>query len=617
MPSRGPGTRDKHTRPRNRMGAGGFFSALRRENPGRLLWLTFVQVTAALGQGLAILLLVPLLQAVGVGDKTGVGRWVRAAFHAFGLRLTLATVLSVYVVVVAVSAVLSAYQSVLATRYRLEFADHLRSRLYSAIARAEWRHLLGLRQSDVLSVLTVNMTWVSQGAAAALSLVVAVILVGTQLLVAIRISPSLTALAAATGAGTAALVWPLVKRSRRLGRELVENNRNVLGLATGFLDALKLAKAHGLEGPHVAAFDDAIRRSRGSQIAFAKASAIANAVQMTLTAVVLAALVGVGVKYLHLALSELLVVAFVFARVVPQIRSAQQNVQSLAQALPSFDEVTAMIAGCEEAEEPPALAPGGTRERIEIGDGVRLDEVRFAYPDRGDGTVEAVRGVSLELPAHSTTALVGRSGAGKSTLADLVVGLLAPSSGTIHVGGRPLNPQRVPAWRAAVALVPQDPFLFHDTIRSNLCWTRPTAGDDELWEALEMAAAEEFVRDLPDGLDTVVGDRGMRLSGGERQRLALARALLRDPELLVLDEATSSLDSENELAIRRALARLHGRTSMLIIAHRLSTVSHADRIVVMADGAVVERGTWDELSRLPNGRLRSLIQAGAIEASAE
>jgi ATP-binding cassette subfamily C protein len=183
----------------------------------------------------------------------------------------------------------------------------------------------------------------------------------------------------------------------------------------------------------------------------------------------------------------------------------------------------------------------------------------------------------------------------------------------VTVAGRPLVPERLLGWRRSVALVPQDPFLFHDTITANLHWSRPDASEEELWDALGLASAAEFVRDLPLGLETVVGDRGMRLSGGERQRLAVARALLRAPDLLILDEATSSLDTENERAIRTALAALKGRTTTLLIAHRLSTVTEADRIVVLEAGRVVETGSWTELRRMQAGRLHSLIEAGGAD----
>ncbi len=583
-------------------------SALAAEDPRRLGWLMVVAVLAAIGQGLGLLLLVPLLVVAGVsgsGSSGGLVGVTRDALAAGGVPLTVRAMLVVYVVVVAVAAGLAAYQSVLLTRYRLRFVDGLRSRLYAAVAGASWRHLLGVRQSDLLSVLTVSVGLVGQGTLAVLNLGVAACVVAVQVAVAVRISPVITGLAAATGAALMALVWPLVRRSRRLGAALIADNRRVLGSVTGFLDGLKLAKAHGLGPRHVAIFDETIRRSRRSQIDFATAGAVATAIQLIVTAVVLAVLVDFAVEAIALPLANVLVLAFIFTRLVAQITAAQQNVQTAAQALPAAQELLATVESCEAAAEDP---PGAAAGRREIGSGVRLERVSFAYP----GGPEILHDVSIELTSRRTTALVGPSGAGKTTVADLVTGLLTPSAGIVAIDGRPLDGETLGAWRAAVGLAPQEPFLFHDTIRANLLWARGEANEDDLWAALELAMAAGLVAGLPDGLDTVVGDRGGRLSGGERQRIALARALLREPQLLVLDEATSSLDSEHELAIRRALAGLRGRMTMLVIAHRLSTVSHADAIVVLDGGRVVEQGGWEELSRRGDGRLRALIDAGEV-----
>jgi ATP-binding cassette, subfamily C, bacterial len=589
-----------------------FIGTLAGERPRMFTWVIIVQSLAGIGQAIGVLLLIPLLGAVGVGASSGLAHSIRSVFTSVGVQPTLLVVLVTYVVVTAASAALSAYQSVLGTRYRLEFVDHLRGRLYAAIAHAQWRHVMELRQSDLLTVLTTNVTWVGIGAFGVLNLISTVIVVAAQLAAAAGISPALTGLAVLSGIGLVLVVWPLVRRSRRLGRELMERNRVVMAMATGFLDALKLAKAYGREDEHVSAFTASLTEARASQVGFARASAVANAVQLSLTAALLAVTVDVSVRYLHVPVGSLLVVAFVFARVVGQVAGSQTWIQQVAQALPSFDEVTNLIASCERADEQSPQTRGAVR-RVGIGDGIRLDQVTFAYPERGGERDLALDGVSLEIPAGSMVALAGPSGAGKTTLADLVVGLISPTAGEVLVGGAPLTGARLLGWRGSVALVPQDPFLFHDTIRANLSWALAEADEAQLWRALSMASAEQFVRQLPHGLDAIVGDRGMRLSGGERQRLALARALLREPELLVLDEATSSLDSENELAIRTALDGLRGRTTMLVIAHRLATASDADRIVVLDGGRVIESGSWSELAHVPNGRLQALLDADATD----
>jgi ATP-binding cassette subfamily C protein len=582
-----------------------FLAALASDNPRRLAWVLTVQVITALTQGAGLLLLVPLLEVTGVSRGSsagGLASRAREAFGALGIPFTLGAMLAVYVAVVALAAALTAYQSVLLVRYRLEFIDRLRRRLYAAIARAEWRHLLGLRQSDLLTALTVDISWVGQGTLAVLNLGVAAIVVTVQVAVALRISPAVTALAMATGIGLAALVWPLVARSRRLGRDLVRLNRGVLASVTGFLDGLKLAKAHGLEPAHLTGFDDAMARSRRSQIDFAKAQATATAVQLTVTAVVLAAAIYVAVGRLALPLAGLLVLAYIFTRLVPQVSQAQSNVQTLAQSLPAFDELTAVIDECALAAEGPQLRSYASRlgrRPLALADRLCLDGVCFSYRQPDGQPVEVLHGVTLDLPARATTALVGPSGAGKTTIADLAVGLLAPASGRVLVDGATLAGDLVARWREAVAMVPQDVFLFHDTIRANLLWARPSASEGDMWQALALASAEAFVRRLPDGLDTVAGDRGERLSGGERQRIALARGLLREPALLVLDEATNSLDAGNETAVLDALAMLHGRMTILVIAHQHSTLRDADQVITVADGRVVSALRHDALADRP------------------
>jgi ATP-binding cassette subfamily C protein len=221
--------------------------------------------------------------------------------------------------------------------------------------------------------------------------------------------------------------------------------------------------------------------------------------------------------------------------------------------------------------------------------------------------------VNIRVPANSMTAIVGRSGAGKSTLIDLLIGLVRPESGEVLYDGVPLTARNTLAHRRMVSYVPQDPFLFHSSIRDNLKLVDPNAIDERLWEALRFAAAEDFVRQLPDGLDTIIGDRGIRLSGGERQRLVLARAILRKPSILVLDEATSALDNENEAKIQAALERLKGSMTIIVIAHRLSTIRNADQVIVIEQGRVVQQGAYHQLSSETRGtfsRLLSYQEAG-------
>jgi ATP-binding cassette subfamily B protein len=224
-----------------------------------------------------------------------------------------------------------------------------------------------------------------------------------------------------------------------------------------------------------------------------------------------------------------------------------------------------------------------------------LESITLPRGQRSADNAMVLRDVSFLVPAGKLTALVGPSGAGKTTITHLVPRLYDPVSGVVRIGGRDIRDVTLQSLHAAIGVVPQEAHLFHDTIRANLLYARPGATEDELREACEAARIWELIRSLPDGLETVAGDRGYRFSGGEKQRLALARLLLKAPPVVVLDEATAHLDSESEAAIQQALkTALSGRTS-LVIAHRLSTIREADQILVIDAGEVRERGTHDEL----------------------
>ncbi len=298
--------------------------------------------------------------------------------------------------------------------------------------------------------------------------------------------------------------------------------------------------------------------------------------------------------------------------------TALSNVRvDVMSAMVSFDRVFEVLDLRPMIREAPDAVPVPDGDRS-----VEFDAVSFAYPSAADVSLPSLEDVSL--PEHGgptavlhdvsfriepgqLVALVGHSGAGKSTMANLVPRLYDATSGTVRVGGIDVRHATLASLRDAIGVVSQDAHLFHDTIRANLLYVRPQATDDELWAALGGARIAGLIRSLPDGLDTVVGDRGHRLSGGEKQRLAIARVLLKGPGIVILDEATAHLDSESEVAVQHALdTALAGRTS-LVIAHRLSTIRSADQILVVDDGRITESGTHKELLAL-GGRYADLYR---------
>jgi ATP-binding cassette subfamily C protein len=357
-----------------------------------------------------------------------------------------------------------------------------------------------------------------------------------------------------------------------------------------------VAKSHGDERRHVGQFTRFSSGIREEKLRFARLRSRTGAVYNIGAAVAVSSYFFVAVEVVKLPAAEILLLVFLFARLLPRISTLQQNFQQLVAMLPFFEAVRKLLADCLAAREPIAAS----RPRpLKLTRGIRLRRLGFAYAEPPPPWI--FDNLDLEISAGSITGIIGPSGAGKSTLGDLLLGLLQPQRGEILIDGRPLKGEIIASWRASIGYVPQETFLYHDTVRANLIWSKPDACDDELWSVLDQAAAADFVADLPRRLDTIVGERGGRLSGGERQRLALARILLHRPTLLLLDEATNALDSENENAIQRALLGLRGKLTLVIITHRLSTLRHADSIVVLDRGHVVKSVRWQELSRYDMG----------------
>lgn len=399
-------------------------------------------------------------------------------------------------------------------------------------------------------------------------------------------------------------------RLARLQREAAEHNSAMSTQMTERFSApgATLVKLFGQ--PDNESREFAVRASRVRDIGV-RAAMVQTVFVTALTlvsALALAVVYGLGGFYAlrgQLDAGSVVSLSLLLARLyspLTQLASARVEVMS---ALVSFERVFEVLDLVPLIQDKPGA--------VDVPDGpvsVELRDVRFAYPsaDRVSlasleevttldtrGGEEVLHGVSFKAEPGRMVALVGTSGAGKSTIAQLIARLYDVDSGAVRLGGTDVRDLRAESIRSAVGMVTQDGHLFHDTVRANIVLPRPDARDDEVWDALRRARLQDLVESLPDGLDTVVGERGYRLSGGERQRLTIARLLIARPRVVILDEATASLDSTSEAAVQAALAEaLAGKTSV-VIAHRLSTIRAADIILVVEGGTIIERGTHEEL----------------------
>ncbi|NWF79359.1 MAG: ABC transporter ATP-binding protein [Chloroflexi bacterium] len=375
---------------------------------------------------------------------------------------------------------------------------------------------------------------------------------------------------------------------------------SVQGMAT-----LKAFNASGRHGAQLLSQANAVRDAATGLVIFETLyTGVAGLAIATGTAL------AVGVGALHVAggtlsVGALLLILLLVSQCFAPVRSLQQAFHYAYYA----PEVGQKIFDILDAV-PPVAEPPTSRNRPAAAPGLAFEEVRFAYRPEAQ---PALSGVSFTIAPGETVALVGRSGAGKTTVVSLLLRFFDPQHGRVTLGDHDLRELRLADLRAQIAVVSQDTYLFHGTIRENLLLAKPDASEAELEATARAAAVHDFVVALPDGYDTVVGERGLKLSGGERQRVAIARALLKNAPVLILDEATASVDLANETTIQRALERaMHGRTT-LVIAHRLSTVRHADRIIVLEAGRVIEAGTPAELLHRQGAYARMVaVQGGGM-----
>ncbi|TJV07109.1 MAG: ABC transporter ATP-binding protein [Mesorhizobium sp.] len=595
------------------------FGAVIAQIGGRRTWTALLfLVLGSLTEGISILLLVPLLHLVGRADQDFAVRLPNIDFVRWlvpGGTLQLTTVLVALVGLVAAQAAFNRFKSVYMARLLFDFINRLRMNLFESIGKARWGVFSRMRGSDLDHALTGDIDRV-QGAAFSLLMLVqiAVLLVG-YLVISMFISPVMTAFAIAIGIVMFVALQPFRSRATAFGRVLTSNRQDQYRTVSEFLGGIKVAKSLNVEASYFAQLQATLEKMKADNIDYVRNSSVGTAVFQVTSVVGLSLFIYVALVRFNLSLAEIVVLLLVFMRIAPRFMDMQTQAQQVLINLPAYTAMRSLQARFD-AEREPGHAAVEDAGKLALDTGLNIRGVSFAYDDGAydDGAGKAVvSDITFGLPAGKVTALIGPSGSGKSTIADMLLGLLEPTAGKILVDGVEIDAANRRRWRDQVAYVPQDVFLLHDTIAANLRLAAPQASDDDLWTALRAAHAGEFVERLDHRLDTVVGDRGVRLSGGERQRIALARALLRKPSLLILDEATSALDWQNQSLIARSIDGLRGAMTILTIAHRPSMIAFADWVVAMEDGRVVEVGQYQRLKAKPASRLSRMLSGEQSE----
>ena len=549
---------------------------------------------------LALLLVYALINLLSGQPVTGVVRWLVDALQIDAAdRYRAALIL---LVITAVLFVARSGLSVLGLWLTVGAANaaqaDLISRLLTGHAHAPQLLRLERNSSETLRTVLGSVDQVISGVVASSVALVANCAVAAAVALGLVLASPVVAVAITVYFALIAFVWARLVRGglTRRGRQIQELNAERYKLV---LQGISAAKELQLRGRAVFYADEAIARTRGMNTA-ARGAIVANGslrylleTSLVIGAVLVVAVAGVtsGRSAALPAVGLVLAGAFRLLPALNQILFLSNQVQfnSSATGFVERELETFGAYGPEPGSELSDVAP------LRFEDELRLEDVTFKYPTRAE---PALHGVGLRLRAGESLGILGPTGSGKSTLLDIVLGMLDPDSGTITVDGVALA-QRSKAWQRSIGYVPQDVYLVDDTLRANVAlgWYGDEVDDERVTEAIRLAGLDEVVTDLPEGAETVVGERGVRLSGGQRQRVGLARALYTRPSVLVLDEATSNLDQATERRIVDTLAELRGGITMVIVTHRTASVVHCDRIVYLQGGAVRAAGSFDEIRR--------------------
>jgi ABC-type multidrug transport system fused ATPase/permease subunit len=396
---------------------------------------------------------------------------------------------------------------------------------------------------------------------------------------------------------------------RRLSRKRSAEMSTLNKLLVQSLQGFKYIVSTGQTGHLRQGVVDSVNRLTGYIFRQRAAGAFTGALKEPVSVLLIVSLIAVQVTVFNDPIAPIFVALLLFHRGMQAVISVQSGWQGTMDKIGSVemvdDEFDAVLQHQEQS---------GTRQLAPLHEGIELRNVHFAY-NEADGDV--LRDIDVDIPANTSVALVGESGAGKSTLVDLLTLMLKPRTGTVTIDGVPHDTIDLASWRDQIGYVSQETVVFDDTVANNISlWQGDIEEDpalrERVYHAAERAHAHHFIQDLPNGYQTVVGDRGVRLSGGQRQRLFVARELFKQPNLLLLDEATSDLDTASEQHIQSSIDALQGEVTVVIIAHRLSTVKNADRVYVLDEGRVVEAGTYEELRMRENGEFREMVEMQSL-----
>jgi len=558
----------------------GLISYFLKAYPRRSAIIIALSVFSGFAEGVGIITLLPVLelamQEPGTAES-GVMRYTRQVLGVFGLQPTLGVLLSVVVGGITLKGAFLWLAGREIGKTVANVATDLRLMLIRALLSAQWGYFLSQRAGHLSNAIGSEANRAAHSYSAACTLIASVVQVLVYLVLTIVISPLVALAAAGAGLVITLIFNGMVRATREAGKQQTELSKSLSGRLIDALHGLKPIKAMAQEHHLQPLLEAETRDLNTAQRRQVYAAATIKSFREPIVVLILAIGLFFVISFTTVPFAGLVVMIFLFHRLVGRINYLQETYKSMATSESAFWSLHHSVALAESQRED----VGHKKLFPSLNRGIAFHDVWFGY---GDHSV--LKGVSLEVPAGQFAAIVGPSGAGKTTIVDLLIGLYRPQSGEVRVDDVPLHDVDLTAWRQQIGYVPQEMLLFHDSILRNV-----TLGDDAVPReaveaALRTADAWAFVTQLPQGLDTVIGERGAKLSGGQRQRIAIARALVRQPRLLILDEVTTALDPETEAAICDTLAKLRGAVTVVAISHQPAITHVADAVFRLDGGSI-------------------------------
>jgi ATP-binding cassette subfamily C protein len=545
-------------------------------NPLRAVTVMVCLLVASVMEGVGLASLLPVLYIATDQDasESAVSQFVGSFLEFFSLSPELGPLLALTITALVLKSLITFFALTFVGYTAADVVTDLRRKIVSNLLNVRWRYLVNQPSGRIANVISHDAT----RAANAYSLsAMTIAMIGQAIVmmtVALVVSFKLAIIALVVGGLTMSALHLLVKASKKAGKAQTTRTKKLVVFLTDTLANLKLIRAMNRQEPFAGLLEKRISRLRKAlrQVVFTR-EAVAN-----FQDIVMSIFLGVGFYVLYknfaIPLPELLVSGIVIAKSVSALGKVQKSYQKAVVLQSAFVVTRELIEETANDPEPPRghVVP-------EFDTGLRFENVSFAYESE-----PVLRDINLTIRKGELTVFLGPSGAGKSTIVDLIFSLYRPNSGMLSIDSVPINEIDVKAWRNQLGYVPQDVILLHDTVAANLTLGDQSITEEQIWEALELAGVDDAVRELPEGLETMVGERGMRFSGGQRQRLALARALVRKPRLLVLDEVTSALDHDTAQRVAASIADLLPQTTILAVTHRPEFVDIADQIYRIEGG---------------------------------